>query len=62
MRSSFAGIGVLALAATPLAAIPLALPSAPAQAHIETAVEASASSDPARLANRHDAPKGEADR
>ncbi|GLK46068.1 hypothetical protein [Novosphingobium resinovorum] len=39
MKSSFAGIGALALAATPLCAIPLALPSNVAQAKAESIAE-----------------------
>ncbi|AOR79786.1 hypothetical protein [Novosphingobium resinovorum] len=39
MRSRFAGIGVIVLATTPLAAIPLALPSMPARAQVELATK-----------------------
>lgn len=37
MKPCFAGLGILALAATPLAAIPLALPAQPVQARTEQA-------------------------
>lgn len=45
MKSSFAGIGALALAATPLCAIPLALPSTAAQAQPEQVVKATMTMD-----------------
>lgn len=45
MRSSFAGIGVIALAATPLCAIPLALPSTAAQAQVEQVAKVATSTD-----------------
>lgn len=45
MKFSFAGIGAIALAATPLCAIPLALPSTAAQAKAERVTERSPATD-----------------
>lgn len=59
MKFSFAGIGAIALAATPLCAIPLALPSTAAQAKVERAAERSPTT---QRANHSLATTGEAAR
>lgn len=48
MKPCFAGLGILALAATPLAAIPIALPAAPVQAREDVAIPAATAASPAR--------------